>query len=60
MPDEFYDLSEDPFEEHNLADERSEEVKERRIDLIAWRARVNALYEETMFPIKESASALDS
>jgi len=59
MPDEFYDLSEDPFEEHNLADERSEEVKERRIDLIAWRARVNALYEGTMFPIKESTSALD-
>jgi hypothetical protein len=35
-------------------------VKERRTDLIAWRARVTALYEETMFLVKESASALDS
>jgi hypothetical protein len=61
MPDEFFDLSEDPFEEeHNLADERTEGVKERRTDLIAWRARVTALYEETMFLVKESASALDS
>jgi hypothetical protein len=60
MPDEFFDLSEDPFEEHNLADERTEGVKERRTDLIAWRATVTALYEGTMFLVKESASALDS
>ncbi|MDQ3926361.1 MAG: hypothetical protein M3272_05165 [Actinomycetota bacterium] len=61
MPDEFLDLSEAPFEEeHNLADERTEGVKERRTDLIACGARVTALYEGTMFLVKESASALDS
>ena len=60
MPDEFFDLSEDPFEEHNLADEHTGGVKERRTDLIACGARVTALYEGTMFLVKESASALDS
>jgi hypothetical protein len=39
-------LSEDPFEEHNIVDERDEEeIEERRNDVVAWRARVNAVYE---------------
>jgi len=44
QPDEFFDLSEDPLEKNNLADERSEEVEERRGDLLEWRSRVNAAY----------------
>lgn len=46
LPEEFFDLSEDPFEERNIVDERDEkEIEERRNDVIAWRARVNAIYE---------------
>ena len=46
LPDEFFDLAEDPFEEHNIVDERDErELRERRNDIVAWRARVNAVYE---------------
>jgi lipoteichoic acid synthase len=45
QPDEIFDLSEDPMEERNLAGERSkEEMDERRENLIAWRAGVNAGY----------------
>jgi lipoteichoic acid synthase len=36
-PDEFFDLSEDPFEKRNLADERAEEARKRRDELLAWR-----------------------
>ena len=46
LPEEFFDLSENPFEEHNLVDQRDEqEIEERRNDVIAWRARGNAIYE---------------
>jgi lipoteichoic acid synthase len=46
LPEEFFDLSEDPFEEHNIVDERAaQEIEERRHDVVAWRARVNAVYE---------------
>jgi lipoteichoic acid synthase len=46
IPEEFFDLSEDPFEEHNIVDECDEqEIEERRNDVVAWRARVNAIYE---------------
>jgi lipoteichoic acid synthase len=44
-PEEFFDLSEDPLEKDNLADERGAEVDERREDLLAWRSRVNILYK---------------
>jgi arylsulfatase A-like enzyme len=36
-PDEFFDLSEDPLERCNLADERAEEARKRRDELLAWR-----------------------
>jgi lipoteichoic acid synthase len=36
-PDEFFDLSEDPLEKRNLADERAEEARKRRDELLAWR-----------------------
>jgi lipoteichoic acid synthase len=46
LPDEFFDLSEDPFEEHNIVDERDgREIEERRNEIVAWRARVNAIHE---------------
>ena len=46
QPEEVFDLSEDPFEEHNIVDEcDEEEMEERRNDVVAWRARVNAVYE---------------
>jgi lipoteichoic acid synthase len=44
-PEEVFDLSEDPAESQNLARERTpEELKERRSELLQWRARVNATY----------------
>jgi lipoteichoic acid synthase len=45
QPDEFFDLSEDPLELKNLADERDkEELDERREELLTWRASLNAMY----------------
>lgn len=46
LPEEVFGETEDPFEEHNIVDERDEEeIEERRNDVVAWRARVNAIYE---------------
>jgi lipoteichoic acid synthase len=36
-PDEFFDLSGDPLEKRNLSDERAEEARKRRDELLAWR-----------------------
>ena len=44
QPDELFDLSKDPLEKHNLADERGKEVGKRRDELFAWRSRINAMY----------------
>jgi len=47
QPEEVYNLSSDPSESNNLADERSdEELKELRTQVLAWYSRVNAMYEE--------------
>jgi lipoteichoic acid synthase len=44
-PDQLFDLSEDPFEQHNLVDNLSrEEIDARREDLLRWYAEVNAGY----------------
>ena len=43
-PDELFDLSEDPLEQENLANERQEEVERRRGELLAWRSRIDATY----------------
>ncbi len=49
QPDELFDLSEDPFEERNLASERGkEELDERRQELFAWRTRVNAQHGQIL------------
>ena len=48
-PDEFFDLSQDPFEQRNLADERGkEELDARREELFAWRSKVNAQHGRIM------------
>src|SRR5918998_2014107 len=50
QPDELFDLSEDPLEEHNLVGERSkEELDERRNELLAWASRLDAEYGS--FPV---------
>jgi lipoteichoic acid synthase len=44
QPDEFFNLSKDPLERENLADERGEDVENRREELSEWRSSVNAAY----------------
>jgi lipoteichoic acid synthase len=45
QPDEVFDLSKDPLEKHNLAEEYSkEDLDKRREDLLSWRTQVNAQY----------------
>lgn len=45
-PDEVFDLSKDPLEKRNLADERGQEwLAERREEVLRWAARVEAAYE---------------
>jgi len=45
QPDEVFDLSKDPLERQNLADERDkQELDERREELLAWYSSVNAVY----------------
>ena len=49
QPEEVFNLSEDPLEEHNLAAEYSkDELDEWREDLLAWRSRVNAQYGDIL------------
>ncbi len=53
-PEELFDLSEDPFERNNLADESPEGLLgERRRDLLRWVARVEATYEAPSTPEEE-------
>ena len=60
LPDEFFDLSEDPLEQNDLADERGQEVMdERREDLLEWRRRDDAEYGPVTFegvPYRGAAS----
>lgn len=42
-PDQFFDLSKDPFERHDIASQRDDLDKWRR-QLIAWRTRINDIY----------------
>jgi lipoteichoic acid synthase len=45
QPEEVFDLSKDPLEEHNLADEYSKvELDKQREELLKWHSRVNAGY----------------
>ena len=48
QPDEVFDLSEDPSEQHDLAGEYSqEELDQRRDELLEWRSNTNATYTTT-------------
>ena len=45
QPNEVFDLSKDPLEQHNLASERDEEeLDKRREELLEWRSSVDATY----------------
>jgi lipoteichoic acid synthase len=45
QPQEVFDLSKDPLEQHNLASERgAEELDKRREELLEWRSSVDATY----------------
>ena len=45
QPDELFDISEDPLEKNNLANERTrEELDEQRREILQWRSSVNAAY----------------
>jgi lipoteichoic acid synthase len=44
--DEYFDLSEDPYERNNIIEQHSEEeIRALRDDLLAWEGRVEAAYE---------------
>ena len=43
--DEYFDLAEDPAERTNVADEHGDEIQRRRESLLAWRSKVNTMYE---------------
>ncbi len=46
LPEEYFDLSQDPLEERNLASERPrEELDKRREELLAWRTKLNAQHD---------------
>lgn len=48
--EEYYDLSEDPLEKNNLADEQSDEkLKDLRYDLLSWQAQVESSYERRLY-----------
>ena len=42
--EEYFDLSKDPSEKQNLAEDRTKEADERREELFKWRSNVNATY----------------
>ena len=45
QPDELFDLSKDPLEQNDLAGSlSSEEIDQRRQELLDWQSRVNAVY----------------
>jgi lipoteichoic acid synthase len=57
QPDELFDLSKDPLEKHNLADEYSkEDLDTRRKDLFAWVSRIDTEYYGYPSPSEDAQS----
>ncbi|HET7479809.1 MAG TPA: sulfatase-like hydrolase/transferase [Rubrobacteraceae bacterium] len=46
--DEFFDLSKDPHEQDNLDEDHKKEMEKRRHDLLAWEAKVKAIYDQRL------------
>jgi lipoteichoic acid synthase len=47
QPDEVYDISKDPHEKHDIANQLSEkELQDKRSQVLTWYARVNATYDK--------------
>lgn len=47
--DEFFDLSKDPHEKNNIADQQpKEKLMDLRYELLAWQAKVDATYEQRL------------
>jgi lipoteichoic acid synthase len=47
QPEEVYDISKDPYEHHDIAGELSDEkLKNKRLQVLAWYSKVNAMYEQ--------------
>jgi hypothetical protein len=57
MSDEFFDLSRDPHEQHNIIGRlNEEEIEGLRNDLLTWEGRVEASYEQRASGEKTAAS----
>ena len=47
QPEEVYDLASDPLERNNIANQQSrKELKQKRLQVLAWYSKVNAMYRE--------------
>ena len=56
--DEYYDLSEDPQERHNIIEGQSEEkIDALRNDLLRWEGRIEASYEQQRAAGEETTAA---
>ena len=59
-PDEYFDLSQDPKERDNIIDQQSDErIEALRKDLLRWKARVDASYEQQRASAEETTAAKD-
>jgi lipoteichoic acid synthase len=56
-PDEYFDLSNDPYERNNIIEQQGDEkIETLRDDLLAWEGRVEASYERQRSGEKNTAS----
>jgi lipoteichoic acid synthase len=47
QPDEVYNISKDPNEQHDIAGQMSKkELQDKRSQVLAWYSKVNAMYEQ--------------
>src|SRR5215211_4290615 len=59
-PDEYFDLSQDPKERDNIIDQQSDErIEALRKDLLRWKARVDASYEQQRASAEETTATKD-